>query len=131
MAFTAQFDFAENEQGTRAVLSCQIPFYQTVDSVGRPNSKVTGGFAFVLLDMTNDPAMVNWQLDPYKVMPWASLKFMRIDQESVLKEVHMEDVCCMQFTERKTRAQGSHVMLTLSARVITVNNVRHENNWEG
>jgi hypothetical protein len=81
--------------------------------------------------MTDNRPLISWQLDSYKLMPWSSIKFKRIDQDSVFKAINMEDVYCTQWTEQKLPAQGSHVMLTLSARVITVAGIRHENNWEG
>lgn len=129
MSFHAVFDFSGNQEGAHAVASCYVLFSQPTDELGRPSATVQGGTVVLMIQAREADSLIAWKLDPYKQMEWASLKFMRQDQESVMKQYDLEDVYLTQYSERKSKSGGSHIMITLSPRIENISGVRHEKNW--
>lgn len=130
MSFSAVFTFdGDSTPKGHDVITCDVVFYQSTDNVGRPSSSVEGGYVVVMLTNMVNPTLTDWMLDSYQQKAWASIKFMRLDQESVMKQYDLQDVYLTHHSERKTRSGGSHIMLTLSPRKITVGSVKYEKNW--
>ncbi len=126
-SFKATFKVSGKEYD---VLSCSYSFGQVVDDKGKPASDVHGGSISLQIVADDDDGLVGWMIDPYKTTN-GSITFMRIDQDSSLKEVKFEDGYCVGYSE-SFNANSSMPMtasLKISARKLTVGGASHEAKW--
>jgi Hemolysin coregulated protein Hcp (TssD) len=128
MSFSAIFKFDGGKPEGQEVVSCFQAFTQTTDDKGRPSSGVYGGGLVVQIVSTNDTKLSEYMLDPFQRFN-GSVTFLRTDAEAVFKEIIFEDAYCVQYTDSLPNQNTSTMMVTLSARTISVNGVKFANNW--
>ena len=128
MSFKATFKFDGGNDDGYDVLSCNYSFNQAVDQKGQVASIVRGGNISVQVEASDDDSIVEWMIDPFKKVN-GSITFMKLDQDSTMKEVSFEDGYCVQYSEVFNSSNNSPMLLslTISAKKITVGTATHEN----
>ena len=127
-SFKATLKFSGKEYD---VLGCSYSFSRTMDSEGKPASGIHAGEISLQVVVGDDDGLLGWMVDPYK-MAEGSVTFMRIDQDSSLKEVKFEDAYCAAYSESfsSNDSMPMTASLTISARKLTVGGVSHEIEWK-
>ncbi len=104
-------------------------FSQATDDKGRPSSAVQGGGIMVQVVSTDDRKLAEFMLDPYRRFN-GSLVYKRQDADATMKEIAFQDAYCVQYSDAfSNHHHTSTIMVTLSARVLTVGGVSLINNW--
>jgi hypothetical protein len=112
------------------VVSCVYSFGQATDDKGRPASDVKGGSISVQIVVTDDDSMVEWMIDPYKKQD-GSITFMKIDQDSKLKEIKFTGAYLVGYSESFNANSSSAMIasLNISAGTISVDSAKLDNKW--
>jgi len=91
---------------------------------------VKGGSISVQIVVTDDDSMVEWMIDPYKKQD-GSITFMKIDQDSKLKEIKFTGAYLVGYSESFNANSSSAMIasLNISAGTISVDSAKLDNKW--
>ncbi len=112
------------------VLACEYSFKQEVDRTGKPVAVNNGGMIDITVLGSDDTTIVDWMVSNFDRRA-GKIVYLKPDTEAVLKEVEFEDGYCVSYKEN-FNADNEHPMtetFSISARVIKVGSVEHENDW--
>lgn len=127
MAFRASLQLAGKEYD---VLDCDYKLERDVDSKGRPASNVYGGKIRVLVESTEDTAILEQMVNQFKPIS-GSIVFKKGDEEAKMKELLWENGYIVSF-EESIDVVGSRPMttsFTVSAQVLKMGGAQFEQNW--
>jgi len=129
MSFKAVFKFDGGSQDYD-VVSFNYSIGQSVDEKGRPSSNVQSGNIFLQVESTDDNALADWMIDPFK--PYGgSITLYKRDNDGKLKEISFKDGYCVGYSESFNQFdnQPSTISINITAREIMVGDATLNNRW--
>lgn len=129
MSFLAKLTLGASEYN---ILSVEYDISQPIDHHHRPNGKPEGGLIHLVVESNNKTELVEWMLSP-NMKKNGSIIFSRRDVSSAMKTIEFKDSFCI-FYKETFHASDNNPMkmhLTLSARVLAINNKLLINTWPG
>jgi len=127
MTYSAEFNI---EGKTFRVIRCEYGFSQPVDLFGKPIPKVLSDTIKLVLIGTEDETCITWASNNRKKLS-GTISFYKSDQ-SVFKEIKFEDGYCVKYKEAiqlmSPDMPYNHYM-EISARVIGMEGIKHDNHW--
>ena len=127
MSFKAKF----NAGGIEAnILSCAYQLYQEVDATGRPSSISRGGRISITIEGTASTELFEWMCNSFEHKD-GSLIFIKRDSDATLKELKFKEGYLINFSETfsSTSSNPLNIVITISAKEITLGNGTHINEW--
>jgi len=130
MSFIAKLQLQNEEE--ISVMRCGFHFKQPIDVSGHPAAIPQGGTINLLLVSNSHAGLFDWMISPLQTKN-GKITFLRYDTMSKLKILEFENAYCIEYHETFDQS-GEHpmqVQLTLSARIVKLDDSTFKNNWPG
>ena len=127
MSFKAKFKAGSIEAN---ILSCNYALYQEVDATGRPSSISRGGQITLEVEGTASTELFEWMCNSFERKD-GSVIFIKRDSDATLKELKFKEGYLINFSESfsSTSSNPLNIVITISAKEITLGNGTHINEW--
>jgi hypothetical protein len=130
MAYTAELTI---EGKSFPLLKCEYNFSQEVNLFGKPIPKVISKPIKLELNGTGDETNISWATNSKKKLD-GKISIYKANK-SVFKEIKFEDGYCIKYKEDIRLLKRSDLMpdyiqyLEISAKVISIGDIKHDNHW--
>ncbi len=132
MSLTARLHIEGHQHENKGirVLACNFKFSQSTDQRGLPTSKVEGGKINVTIAVENDAELLEWMLAEAADKN-GKIIFTGIDSGKSLKTIEFWNGRLIHYFESFKDCSKVTIMMTISAKKISVAGAYHENVWSG
>jgi hypothetical protein len=130
MAYTAELKI---EGKTFPIINFRYSLWQKTDLFGKPVPKVFARPLRLEIYGTDDETNISWATNSQKKLS-GSISYLKSDQ-SVFKEIKFEDGFCIRYKELAVFSQDSAAgvpyrhYLEISAKSISIGDIKHDNHW--
>ena len=130
MSYTAELKI---EGKTFPIIRCEYNLSQKVDLFGKPVPSVISDPIKLELYGTNDETNISWATNSKKKLD-GTISFLKPDQ-SVFKEIKFEQAYCIKYREdinplvKGISDISYRHCLEISAKVIGIGDIKHDNHW--
>lgn len=113
------------------VLSSSFAFSRSVDPKGRPASGVYGGEIHLQVESYEDTTLLETMLNKQHTAQKGSISFDQGTNDGEMKKLEFEDGFITNYQESAAAhsTDAMAISLTISARIIKMNNAEHVNEW--
>lgn len=127
MSFIAKLNVDGKESN---VLDCQFEFSQDIDAIGKPSSIPKGGKVEITVESDGSTDLFDWMISPTQTKN-GNITFSRRDNMRKLKVLKFTDAHCVSYKEKFSH-NGEfpmQVSITISTKVLALNDSDFKNNW--
>lgn len=130
MSLTARLHIEghSNEQEGIPVLACDFIFTQDADGRGMATSAIRGGVINVSLRGIDDAEILQWMIGT-DVLKNGRISFSGITSTGPGRRIEFEDGFLISYHESFANESDITIQLVISARVLSISGVEHENRW--
>ena len=110
--------------------AARLTMHQEVDDLGRPHSMTHGGKLLLSFNVTQDPLVVEWMVDP--AMQQTGFVTFLDDEGKIFKTLDFINAFCIELEEHFDGTANSVNMTTtilISPEKSSVGQIVHDNNW--
>ena len=127
-SFRASFEFSGKEYD---VLFSNFEFSRNTDSKGKPSSNVLGGRVRLIIESTEDTAVVESMLNGQFKPVEGKIVFKKTDEDAKMKEVEFKNAYVVNYKETLdvTNDVPMRIDVTFSAEEISVGDAILDNRW--
>jgi type VI protein secretion system component Hcp len=130
MAYKATLEYAGAKY---SILSASWAFNRSVDQKGRPASGVYGGEVSLVVESSDDVALMEAMLNAQTKAEKATITFDKGTADGELKKMELTDAYIINYSEGMSfgGSDPGTISFTLSARKLQMKTAIHENDWPG
>jgi hypothetical protein len=128
MSFIARLQLGKEEPMN--VLKCGFRFRQRTNARGKPTALPRGGIIWLVLESDGNTGLFEWMIRSIHIKSGA-VTFYKNNTMICLKTLAFQNAHCIEYFEAFDLEKTHHmqIYLTISAHVISLNDVEFINNW--
>ncbi|WP_234859073.1 type VI secretion system tube protein TssD [Aquimarina aquimarini] len=127
MSFKAKLEI---DHKTYTMLDCSFDMDQQLDHNGRPSARPRGGIIIATVELEKQTDLIEWMVSSHQTKS-GNVTFLKHDGMGVLLSIDFSDAYCARLSGQYVADTSNqlYIKLKISAREVSLNGVKHINNW--